>query len=76
MLTPPVSVSAVAAGRLVDGFLRHRFVVIRLHRAVAHQAVGHQAVDQHHRLRAALAADREVGLLHRARAADVGRRSA
>ena len=62
-----------AARGLVDHFLRHRFVVVRLHGAVAHQAVGHHAVDQHHRLRAAGAADGEVGLLHRARAADVGR---
>jgi hypothetical protein len=61
-----------AAGSLVDGFLDHRFVVVRHHRAVGHVAVGEQAVDGDDRARGADAVHGEVGLLHRARAADVG----
>src|SRR6185436_14379404 len=60
-----------AAGRLVDGLLDHRFVVIRLDCAVAHRAVGDQAVDGHHRAGRADAVDREIGLLHGPAAADV-----
>ena len=63
----------VAAAGLVDHFLVRALVQVALNRAVALEAVHDHAVHQHRGLRRAEAVDREIGLLHRLRSADVRR---
>ena len=67
---PAGNICRRAAGR-VDHLLAHRAVEVVLHGTVDVEAVDHQAVHGHGRLRRSGAMCRHVGLLHRARAADV-----
>ena len=62
----------VDAGGLVAHLLAHRLVDVGLHGAVELQAVDRHAVDHDGVVRRRHAVRGHVGLLHRARAADVG----
>ena len=71
--TPPGDTSAPAPAVVIAHFLDHLVVDVLLHGAVAVEAVDHQPVDLDDVVGGGEAARRHVGLLHRARAAHVGR---